>query len=219
MPAPIAANPRGAQPAAGEAPIAILTTAGKRWFEVYRPANFPALFQTFVDISPTAEGIREFSNRFGPLYFPFSRHSIKEIEEDPSAALIHYEADVDESLEEHAELRRATRLLEACELSALVDSYNERWGGRSKRQFLTELRIQPSGKIAPVFVPKDLSQFLWLQFALHAASNAKLMRCGHCGEPFRVGTGTGRLNTAKFCSNACKVGAFRMRREGRTVYA
>jgi hypothetical protein len=67
--------------------------------------------------------------------------------------------------------------------------------------------------LKPVLVPETLIQAIWLQFALHAASNTKLLSCERCGKPFEVGTGTKRRITAKFCSNACKVAAYKARQE------
>jgi hypothetical protein len=117
-------------------------------------------------------------------------------------------------LAHHAALCRAIDRFQAGDLSGLAQHYNAGWG-----LLRTELRPQADDDVTVVFVPSSLIQFLWLQLALHAASNAKLRRCEHCSNPFRVGTGTGRRDTAKFCSNACKVAAFRQRHGGRTVNA
>ena len=45
------------------------------------------------------------------------------------------------------------------------------------------------------------------------ASDTELISCEHCKSPYVVGTGTGRRNTAKYCSRKCKVAAFRARQK------
>ena len=182
------------------APNAALASAGTR-FELYCPTEFPALFQRFADMPATAEGMRDFANRFGLLETPGNSRL---------SASITYEATVvGDVLAHHAALRWAVDLFGAGDSPGLAQYYNAGWG-----QLRTQLRPQPDGKVTFVFMPSSLIQFLWIQFALHAASNAKLLRCERCGTPFRVGTGTRRRDTAKFCSNACKVAAFRARHAG-----
>lgn len=43
----------------------------------------------------------------------------------------------------------------------------------------------------------------------------RVLRCERCGVAFEVGFGTGRRSTSKFCSNACRVAAFKARHAGR----
>jgi hypothetical protein len=177
-----------------------LIEAVSEQLERYRPEAFPALFRHFADTPPTGRGMLHFADRFGLL---------GAIRLGPFLSI-----DLAGTLERQRVLRRAIKLFEAGDFSGLAEYYNQNVpGGRIQ----VELRAQPTGKIAPVFVPQSLIAFLWLQFALHAASEAKLFRCERCGTPFRVGTGTGRRDTAKFCSNACKVAAFRGRQRGSVV--
>jgi len=182
-----------------------LATIGQRQFELYRPTKFPALFQKFADLPATAVAMCDFVNEFGPLELAGGA---------PLAGRASISTDLGGVLAHHAALCRAFDLFQAGDPSGLAQRYNVGWG-----QVRTELRPQPDGNLAVVFVPSSLIHFLWLQLALHAASNAKLLRCEHCGSAFRVGTGTRRRDTAKFCSNACKVAAFRERHGGRTVDA
>jgi hypothetical protein len=169
-----------------------------RRFEKYRPMSFPVLFQDFIDIPPEGQGALDFSNKFGTLGGAVGRYNISE-----SLYLF---------LLRQEHLRQAIKLSESADWPALVDLFNTDKYGTFTRGFLTpRLRHQPRGKVVLVFEPTNLIQFLWLQFALHLGSGAKLLRCERCGSPFTVGTGTGRRETAKFCSNACKVAAFRNR--------
>jgi hypothetical protein len=177
-----------------------LESASSR-FERYRPTEFPALFQQFADVPHSTEGMGDFANRFGLLEMgrvtPSTKHTL--------ASTLVYQI-----LVHHRALRWAISRFEAGDGLALAHLYNENRDldiGRLR----TELRPQSSGKISLVFVPFSLIQFLWLQFALHVTSGAKLLRCERCNLPFPCGSGTGRRETAKFCSNRCKVASFRKR--------
>jgi hypothetical protein len=193
------------------APPSVGLVTEKRWFELYRPTDFPELFQRFADMPATAEGMRDFFNTFGPLALPGGGA--------PTAGLINYYGIVlGEALADHARLRHAINLFQTGDPSALAQGFNAasqalnaRWG-----YLRPELRPRSSGKVAIVWVPSSLIQFLWVQLALYAASDAQLFSCEQCGDPFLVGTGTRRRSKAKYCSNACRLAAFR-ERHGRNV--
>jgi hypothetical protein len=180
-----------------------LLEAASTRFELYRPTKFPALFQQFAGMPRSAEGMRDFANSFG-LLTDLSR---------PSANTTYVGTLVYPLLEHHGALCSAISLFEAGDSLTLAQLYNRDRGRNSGfGQLRTELRPQPGGNVSLAFVPSSLIDFLWLQFALHIVSEAKLLRCEKCGLPFPVGTGTGRRETAKFCSNPCKVASFRKRR-------
>jgi len=164
-------------------------------FELYRPVEFPVLFQTFADTPADVGGALNFVNKFGALG---GLGNIRQGNEQFHSFI-----------EFQSSLRQAIDLAQAADWAGLIECYNKNQFGRGRLN--SQLCHQPFGKVALVFVPTNLIQFLWLQFALHVGSDAKLLRCERCGAPFRVGTGTGRRDTAKFCSNACKVAAFRGR--------
>ena len=175
-------------------------------FEEYRPTKIPVLFQIFVDMPASSKGALEFVNKFGALGGSLSIYCLNE----PTNSF----------LERQQALRQATELAQTGNWIDLVDCYNARQSSQiGSGRLRSQLRHQPRGSVALVFVPTNLTQFLWLQFALHLASDAKLLRCERCSAPFRVGAGTGRRETAKFCSNACKVAAFRARNEGHSIHA
>jgi hypothetical protein len=177
-----------------------LESASSR-FERYRPTEFPALFQQFADMPHSTKGMGDFANRFGLLEMGRVTPSIKHV----TASTLVYPL-----LAHHRALCWAISRFEAGDGLALAHLYNEdRDPGIGWLR--TELRLQSSGKLSLVFVPSSLIQFLWLQFALHVASGAKLLRCERCNLPFPCGSGTGRRETAKFCSNRCKVASFRKR--------
>jgi hypothetical protein len=182
------------------APDAALATAGKQPFEHYRPTGFPALFQRFADMPATAGGMCEFFNNFGPLEMPGGKL--------PTGPRYHA-TDLGGVLAHHAALRRALERFQDHDLPGLAKRYNVGWGS-----LRVELQPSPRGKVVFTLLPSSLIQFLWLQFALHAASDATLLRCVRCGVAFQAGPGTGRRNSAMYCSNACKTGAYKARRAG-----
>src|SRR5260370_274206 len=113
-----------------------------------------------------------------------------------------YEAVIlDDLLAHHAKMRRALNLFERGDASELTRRCNAEGLAGAR----IELRHDTNGKLGLFLVPFDLIRAMWMQFAQHACSDARLFRCEHCGKPFRVGTGTGRRSTPKYCSNACTV--------------
>jgi hypothetical protein len=181
-----------------------LTSASDQ-FEGRRSLQLPNLFSIFADGTPaTAKGMQEFCSRYGVPYG--GRPDMA-----PSGRPLRVSVDVDELLNHQRRFRRAVNLLRKGDVSELAKLWNSSHGSGVIR---TELRVGPNERLEMVFAPPDLIQAMWLQFAQFACSQAQLFRCQRCGKPFQVGTGTGRRRTAKFCSNACKVAAFRERHAG-----
>lgn len=175
-------------------------------FEQYAFDQFPALFAKFVRAPSTPKGLREFADQFG---LPDSPSEGNTTEQGLSAIVSHQRV-----------MRRAMGLFEAGEHEALISLLKRRkeyYGGLILLDpgvsgfTRMELRIGTEGKLEAVIVPSNLIQAMWIQFLLHAASDTQLFRCERCAEPFAVGSGTKRRRTAKYCSNACKVAAFKAR--------
>jgi hypothetical protein len=186
------------------APEAYIEACSAR-FERYDAIRISGLFRIFADAPETAEGMRDFAAKFG---IPADSSDDRGSGSNVIAAL------VGPLLAHRAALRAALDRLDAGDATALVDRFARYWG-----RVRIALRPKPEGGVEPVLVPFNLVQAMWLQLGLHAASEAKLLRCERCGMPFRAGAGTGRRDTAKYCSNACKVAAFRKRHDGRTIHA
>jgi hypothetical protein len=184
-----------------------LSTGGEKYFETYRPTEFPALFQEFADKPATAEGMRDFFNTYGPLEWLDKRSPFK-FRPEPGWREHSVELFLSDLREQHARLQHAIDLFEAGDLAALAQSFNQSGWGRLR----PELRPRPDGKLGMVWIPVSLLQFLWLQFAEYVGSDTKLFRCEQCNRPFLVGTGTSRRSQAKYCSDACRHAAFRHRR-------
>lgn len=184
-------------------PLTTSLVAASERFDRYSPFDhFPALFAKFADTAPSAEGIRRFANNFGLPSGSANGDAIKE--------------SLNQILMQQAAMRRALALFEKGDVQGLLRQLRagqQSSAGTSGRARL-ELRLGDDGKLVTVLVPSSLIQAMWIQLMLHAASDAQLFRCEQCGDPFVVGTGTGRRSTAKYCTGACKTAAFKSRKEG-----
>jgi hypothetical protein len=170
-------------------------------FEWYHPARIQALFRIFADAPATPEGICEFSKKFGIPSSPLSGVTM-----DNRTFEAH---SVSPLLVDHRTLRRAIALLDSGDSSAL-----ERWFNSGRVNVGVKIQCNAESRISYVLVPSGLIDLMWLQFAQHAASEAKLLRCARCSSPIRVGTGTGRRSSSKYCSPACRLAAFKGRKNG-----
>jgi hypothetical protein len=191
--------------------------SGRKWFtagsgsgieirksgiERYRLKNFPVLFETFAKAKPTPAGILKFCQAFGLL---------RERQEEGTTRLV---VSIDEQLEDHAALRHAVALWKNGKSSDLIRFCNARArNAHTQPRMRVELQLAGTDEYQFRLVPTNLIDAMWAQFMLHACSKALLFQCAHCHKPFQVGTGTGRRQTAKYCSNACKVAAFKARKE------
>ena len=172
-------------------------------FDSYRPLEIENLFSIFAeDTAASAQGMHAFCNKFGLL--EGARRDLA-----PMRGTRRSEGVSGQSLlREHCLISNALYLFRKGNPSELVRYWNsvDRVG-----LVRAELRVGPKGRLEMVLMPPDLMSAMWLQFAQLACSQAQLFQCQRCGKPFLVGTGTGRRRTAKFCSDACKVAAFRER--------
>jgi hypothetical protein len=183
-----------------------LWTASSR-HEEYRPLEIPGLYSIFADAPATPEGMRLFANRFGLLTFG-------EPHINPGGAPKAQMVPVSDMLAEHWALRQAIELHTAGRDHELARYWNAR-----RNPVLAQVRLNSAleGRIEFSLTPPSLVQAMWMQFASDACSGARLYRCERCGKPFSVGTGTGRRNTAKYCSNACKVAVYQQRKRAEEV--
>jgi hypothetical protein len=160
--------------------------------ERYRPLKI-ALFKTFATWEATPEGMVRFCDCYGHLLGPPERQRI---------------VPVQWMLDEQKTLSITLMLLESGDPAELMKRLHSWAAGCT-----FGLRRADDGSLAPTLTPGSLIQAIWLQLALYAASGAKLLSCDRCGKPFQVGAGTKRRSTAKYCSNACKVAAYKARQE------
>jgi hypothetical protein len=157
-----------------------------------------ALFRNLADVPATPLGMRSFTNGFGLLMT--AGNIMMPAEGTPT----YQSAAVDGLLVELVALHRAISLFESGKHLELVEYFNRSNWGHTRHQ----LSLGPDGKIVRVLVPTNLIHALWLQFAAHVESPAKLIRCQNCGKWSRVGTGTKRRESRKYCSPACKQAAW-----------
>ena len=159
--------------------------------EIYRPLSTnPALFKDFANREHSRGGMLEFCNAFGLL----DRSTFVSIED---------------ALEAHAKMHFALNQFEVGDPSKLIELFEVFEFARTS----IKLRPKEGGRVSWVLEPDSLLHAMWLQFGLHAESEGVLLKCQWCGKPIRVGTGTKRRNTSRYCSNACKVAAYKLRKE------
>lgn len=179
-------------------------------FERYSPLeHFPALFANFVETPADPEGHCHFANNFGLISSSPDGNTTEEM--------------VLTLLNEQKAMKQAVTAFEMGEKQKLVTQLHKRNNDAVKYGPLVmpgssglaqlELRLGESGEFETIIVPSSLLQAMWVQFVLHAASGAHLFRCERCRKPFVVGAGTKRRSTSKYCSNACKLAAFKTRHE------
>jgi hypothetical protein len=157
-----------------------------------------ALFAQFADSNADAEGMLSFCNKFG---LPFGRGGSYA---GPGGSVVRFatEVSVQQLLTQHAEMQRAFRLFEKGDPTALTQYCNWQAGLRM------DLRRRSDGSLQFSLAPPDLLSGMWYQFVEHACSGARLFRCEQCQHPFRVGPGTGRRNTSRYCSKSCGMAAW-----------
>lgn len=173
----------------------------KDYFDRYRPLKVDALFTKFaMDFPTTAKGMLEFSNQYG---LPGSGTG-----SGGTPGVWPRVCDVDLLLSQQKQMRGAHVLFEQGDSSELIRVCN----GEGLIMARMHLHRDPGGALSMVCIPPDLIRAMWLQFALHACSGARLLRCSHCNEPFTVGARTKRRETRIFCKDACKQAAYRSRK-------
>jgi hypothetical protein len=70
-----------------------------------------------------------------------------------------------------------------------------------------------SGRPVITLKASTLYAFMLMETALVVTGGTQITRCHNCNNIFATGPGTGRRNTAKYCSNRCRVAAQRHRDE------
>jgi hypothetical protein len=178
---------------------AIRSKSGR--LEPYRPLNeFPALFDIFSRKPRTPKGMLDFCNKFGLLEGHYRNVTGK---------LINVATACNPMLYHHSLMHEAVLAFELKQVDKAITLCNS----YSLAKGAIRLHRNSNGAISIALLPENLIQAMWIQLALHIASGTRLLQCEHCSTPFIVGTGTGRRNTAKYCSNACKLAAFKKRHE------
>jgi len=159
----------------------------------YRPTEtLDLIFREFLNADPTAEGVLDFVNRFGPL-----TRSGNEKEGEPVTPVIEVLRGMSELIELGALNKDATKRSLAKHLGADGISL----AGVEVRLLFDErtqsLRTQQ--------VAQNLRAALWLRLFDVLMSDIVWRRCGHCNAWFTAGLGTGRHLNAKFCSDEHRV--------------
>jgi hypothetical protein len=142
----------------------------------YRPLEkFPELFNIFVKIPRTPEGVLEFISKFGPLTLSRQGDSVPAVLEVANM------------------------------MQKRLQGLSPRLGGRADIPLTNlhawVVNDRATGGITLKFGPATLRDALWLQLAQNLSSGVKIRQCRHCNEWFRAGPRTGRRADAEFCKD------------------
>lgn len=168
----------------------------------YRPMDqFPGLFMEFAHTEQTLDGLKGFADKFGLL------------QRTPNLRA-EYGMKIFEWRLEVRQMRRATNMWA-----------EERKGGSIARliKIFSERAIAGTGVFlravedpmrAEVYIkPSNLQEAMWMQLVTAIANNSQLRRCAQCPSWIVYGSGTGRRESAKFCSSACRRAAWKAGKE------
>ncbi len=120
--------------------------------------------------------------------------------------------------------REIDRLMLSRKVEDLLRSGNVREAAREELAFMVNDSVmhvfslmiwpEPHQNWAVNITPDCLLDFLWLQFATAIAGGVRYQSCVECGAWFIVAPGRGREDK-KFCSDACRMRAYRKRKAER----
>lgn len=159
-----------------------------RWLD-----HHPALFREFADTPQTSEGVLDFANRFGLLFpdgaFEKQRDG-SEYLPDWFKHIQSFQAGI--GFAEHGQ--RGWDFAPAQFEVQVTKNVSVHLVKRDERE-LPQLAMRPRSLIAA----------MWLQYGLWISTpNMKLRRCVYCSTWFTYGPGTGRRETARYCSPKCQ---------------
>ena len=180
----------------------------------YRPMEkFPGLFMEFAHTEQTAAGVQQFANRHGLLW-----RLPKDMLED--AVTIREWCRYIRRMQNAVNIWTEQR--EAGDIGNLIEVFSEQTD-RSlamTAQFRFEadmhLRAVDDPMQAALYLkPRSLHGAMWGQLMEAMADNAQLRRCAQCPSWIIYGPKTGRRESAKFCTSACRRAAWKEEKESR----
>jgi hypothetical protein len=149
----------------------------------YEPLDkFPLLFTQFASIPKNAEGVLEFTQKFGPL----TKDGL-----DPL---------IGENVEYLLDAARAMEMI----IKGAMDPVLPRVVGFNLGRLVARFEVV-DGAVRLKLDAQELLNALWLQCAQHLSNGANLQRCQQCHTWFEAGLGTGRRLDAKFCSDKHRI--------------
>ena len=178
-----------------------LTSASER-FEKYQPLNIQNLFAMFADAPSSPDGMKDFCDRFGDP--DGGRADLAPLGKPTQTSV-----SVDRLLQLQRRLRRALSLFRKGDASGLIGCWNS---SDESALIRTELR---AGSETAAWSWSSLRPTLFRRCGFSSLSSParepSSLAASAATTPFTVGSGTGRRSTSKYCSNACKVAAFKER--------
>ena len=176
----------------------------------YRPLdNHPALFREFAETAENPEAILGFANKFGLLTHPPEDESSDHFGMTDLSTWYGIIWEMKGVIAEWELGRRQGDVVQT------IESFSSLEWSWFDQMPLVEVRLSASADPVRPFlslVPSTLMAAMWIQFAQAVASGIQLRRCAVCPTWFVFGTGTGRRNSANYCSDRCRKAAHRARK-------
>ena len=171
---------------------------------IYRPfQENSALFMTLAEVSQTPEGVKAFADRFGLLL-----QSPKEKFKDSLPISLW--------LKSIKRIKAAVDLWRGLQESGNIEYLIEVLSREAVPSADMVLRLVNDPLQAAIYLrPDSLGTGIWLQFLECVANNARLKQCARCQKWIAYGSGTGRRESSKFCSSACRRAAWKSEQESR----
>ncbi|MCH7775749.1 MAG: hypothetical protein IH878_04295 [Gemmatimonadetes bacterium] len=179
----------------------------------YRPMEkFPGLFMEFAHTEQTPAGVQQFANRHGLLWKLFEEMD----GEDP--VRIHDWCRYIRQMGNAVEIWEKQR--ENGNIGDLIQVFSDQT--EFSRAMTTQIRVRADICLRPVDDPMRAALYLrpvslhgamWAQLMEAMADNAQLRRCAQCPSWIIYGPKTGRRESAKFCSSACRRAAWKAKQE------
>jgi len=173
-----------------------------RRFDLFK--NTSSAFLEYATLT-TEDGIKDFTNRYGPLYTPMKHTEPIVFNFSDVRAMRRMVKlwEMSNSTSDYSKLNRAVQ-------KTLIDEtlYDSPTG------VTVELRLKEdplSGSARLSILPHTLLHALWVQLVLAIDGNVSLRACVQCRKWFTLEAGRGRSDK-EYCSDACRMRAYRKRK-------
>jgi hypothetical protein len=179
-------------------------------FDLFESA--PGLFLEFAHTPTTPEGVKAFADQYGGLGGGADPERIDHWY-DPIRQMARAVAAWDKA-KSTGNFENVIQIIRRRARYRLFAEFLEDVGEGITANVL--LKMDRVTKVARLCIrPEDLLDALWIQLALAIDGNQNLRPCAECHTWFRIETGGGRSDK-EYCSDACRMRAYRRRKTERT---
>jgi hypothetical protein len=159
----------------------------------YNPLKIDGLYRRLADSKLTPEAAIEFTNRYGFLINTRDIYPFKDIPPGQSLTIFYVEV---------RKYRRLVKLIDKGKWNAIVRQINTIAGFGAMR---VGAEIDRDTNLPTLrFSPNSLLSVMDLQIILDVTGGVQLKKCEFCPNWFKFGPGTGKRETAIYCSPKCQ---------------